>query len=90
MIFISFKIFKIILIWLFSNKKKHCPEWGSNSRPPDYSVFNSDYETDALTNCATEASHIKLNIFFLKLKFHQKKKEKRFNNKDIYSASIKY
>ncbi len=28
---------------------KYCPKWGSNSRPPDYSVYiYSDYETDAL------------------------------------------
>ena len=37
------------------SEKKNCPEWGSNSRPPDHSVDYSDYETDALTNCATEA-----------------------------------
>ena len=29
-------------------KKEKCPLWGSNSRP-------SDYETDALTNCAKKA-----------------------------------
>ena len=30
------------------DEKAKCPLWGSNSRP-------SDYETDALTNCAKKA-----------------------------------
>ena len=33
----------------FFFRKTKCPLWGSNSRP-------SDYETDALTNCAKKAS----------------------------------
>ena len=37
-----------ILVHGFFRKTK-CPLWGSNSRP-------SDYETDALTNCAKKAS----------------------------------
>ena len=37
-----------ILVMVFFRKTK-CPLWGSNSRP-------SDYETDALTNCAKKAS----------------------------------
>ena len=50
--------------------KKNCPERDSNSRPPDYSrsVSFSDYETDALTNCAIKAyDDSRVKILFTEL-----------------------